>query len=93
MKDSEKTLLIEESAKYIKTDSFSFILAKNIVITVVFSFFLLIPKIYIASSIYYSSIQINKRLNEFYSLKAENSILKMKIEKLKFKNRLNTSSF
>ena len=93
MKESEKTLLIEESTKYIETDSFSKSILKNIVVGVVFSFFLLIPKIYIASSIYYSSVQINKKLNEFYSLRAENSILKSKIEKLKFKNRLNMSSF
>jgi len=93
MRESEKTLLIEESSKYIETESFSMSILKNIVLGVVFSFFLLIPKIYIASSIYNSSVQINKRLNEFYSLKAENSILRLKIEKLKFKNRLNMSSF
>ena len=89
----EKAILIEESSKYIQTQSTSITLLKNIVLTVVFAFFLLLPKIYIAASIYSSSVKLNKKLNEFYSLKAENSILKLKIEKLKFKNRLNIGSF
>jgi len=52
-----------------------------------------IPKIYVATNIYYTSVKINKLLNEYYSLEAENSLLKSKIEKLKFKNRMASSSF
>jgi cell division protein FtsB len=65
----------------------------NIVIVLLFVLVLLLPKIYVANGIYLSSIKINKLLNEYYSLKAENSILKSKIEKLKFKNRLNSYTF
>ena len=85
----EKTLLLDEVSEHIQTNSISVTIIKNLVITIAFTFALLFPKIYIASSIYLSSVQINKKLNEYYSLKAENSILLSKIEKMKFKNRLN----
>ena len=65
----------------------------NIVIVLFFLLVLLLPKIYIANEIYLNSVKINKLLNEYYSLKAENSILKSKIEKLRFKNRLNSYTF
>ena len=68
-------------------------LVVNIVIVLLFLLVLLIPKIYIANGIYLNSVKINKLLNEYYSLKAENSILKSKIEKLRFKNRLNSYTF
>jgi hypothetical protein len=68
-------------------------LVRNIVIVLLFIMVLLIPKIYIANGIYLNSVKINKLLNEYYSLKAENSILKSKIEKLRFKNRLNSYPF
>jgi hypothetical protein len=66
---------------------------RNVIIVSVFVLTLLIPKIYIASHIYIYSVKLNAKLNEYYSLKAENSILKSKIEKLKFKNRIESSEF
>jgi len=89
----EKTVLIEEVTSKIETSSISVSIIKNLVIVISFAFALLLPKIYIASHIYLDSVIINKKLNEYYSLKAENSILLSKIEKIKFKNRLNTDSF
>ena len=89
----EKSLLLEEVSSKIETDSISISIIKNLVIVIAFSFALLLPKIYIASHIYLDSVMINKKLNEYYSLKAENSILLSKIEKLKFKNRLNIDTF
>ena len=89
----EKTILVEEVTKHIQTNSISKEIVKNIVLTIAFAFALFLPKIYISSHIYFTSVQINKKLNEFYSLKAENSILESKIEKIKFKNRLNIESF
>jgi len=89
----EKTLLLDEVSEHIQTGSISASIIKNLVITIAFAFALLFPKIYIASHIYLSSVQINKKLNEFYSLKAENSILLSKIEKMKFQNRLNIDRF
>jgi len=89
----EKSVLLDEVTQHIQTQNLSIVIIKNIVITLLFAFALLLPKIYIASNIYFSSVEINKKLNEFYSLKAENSILHSNIEKLKFKNRLNINSF
>ena len=89
----EKSVLIEKVAPHIQTSSISASIIKNIVILILFSFALFLPKIYISSQIYLTSVKINKKLNEYYSLKAENSILLSKIEKIKFKNRLNIESF
>ena len=88
----EKEILINEVSKEIEK-SFILNIVKNVVVVLLFSFALLIPKIYISSHIYILSVEINKKLNEYYSLKAENSILKSKIEKIKFENRLNIDSF
>ena len=89
----EKTLLLDEVSKNIEIESISVSIIKNMVIVIAFAFALLFPKVYISSHIYLSSVRINKKLDEFYSLKAENSILLSKIEKMKFKNRLNIDRF
>ncbi len=89
----EKNILLEEVVSKIETQSISVSIIKNLILVMSFAFALLLPKIYIASHIYFDSVIINKKLNEFYSLKAENSLLISKIEKIKFKNRLNTDSF
>ena len=88
----EKEILINEISKELEK-TFILSIVRNVVVVLLFSFALLIPKIYISSHIYILSVEINKKLNEYYSLKAENSILKSKIEKIKFKNRLNIDSF
>jgi len=77
----------------IEESKISIAIIRNIVIVSIFVLVLLIPKIYIANYIYFDSIKINKLLNEYYSLQAENLVLKSKIEKLKFKNRLNSLDF
>ncbi len=89
----EKAVLIDEVTSQIQTESISAAIIKNLLIVIFFTFALLLPKIYISSHIYLSSVKINKKLDEFFSLKAENSILLSKIEKIKFKNRLNMDSF
>ncbi len=89
----EKSVLLEEVTPHIQTHSISISIIKNLILTIAFVFALFLPKIYISSQIYLSSVKINKKLNEYYSLKAENSILLSKIEKIKFKNRLNIDSF
>ncbi len=89
----EKNVLLEEVVSKIETQSISISIIKNLILVMSFAFALLLPKIYIASHIYLDSVMINKKLNEFYSLKAENSLLLSKIEKIKFKNRLNMDSF
>ncbi len=86
----EKEEILSGIEDSIESNKISLYLIRNIVIAIIFSLVLLIPKIYISNHIYLYSIKINKLLNEYYSLKAENSILESKIEKLKFKNRLNS---
>jgi len=90
---NEKEALLENIDGVIEESKISITIIRNIVIVSIFVLVLLIPKIYIANYIYFDSIKINNLLNEYYSLKAENSILKSKIEKLKFKNRLNSLDF
>ena len=93
LQNNEKHLLVKEVSNYIQINSISTSIIRNVVLTIAFTFALFIPKIYISSQIYLTSVKINKKLNEYYSLKAENSILLSKIEKIKFKNRLNINSF
>jgi hypothetical protein len=89
---SEKELLLEEIEDVVES-KISAKIVRNVTIASIFALTLLIPKIYISNNIYIYSIKLNAKLNEYYSLKAENSILKSKIEKLKFKNRLNSMNF
>jgi cell division protein FtsL len=84
---------LEEVYEQIENEKLSSKIIRNVIFGFVFILVLSLPKIYIATDIYYTSVKINKLLNEYYSLKAENSILKSKIEKLKFKNRLSSYSF
>ena len=86
----EKEEILSGIEDSIESNKLSLYLIRNIVIAIIFSLVLFIPKIYISNHIYIYSIKINKLLDEYYSLKAENSILESKIEKLRFKNRLNS---
>jgi hypothetical protein len=90
---NEKELLLDEVSKVIEEESLSVSFVKNVVFAIIFSLAVLFPKIYIANNIYTYSLKINKLLNEYYSLKAEQSILTSKIEKIKFKNRLQKLTF
>jgi len=89
----EREILLKEVSEVIEEDSLSITIIKNVVIAIVFSLAILFPKIYIANHIYTYSLKINKLLNEYYSLKAEQSILTSKIEKIKFNNRLQKLTF
>jgi hypothetical protein len=89
----QKAQLLENIEDYIVEESISTTIIRNLVLTIIFSLTILFPKIYISSQIYIKSVQINKLLNEYYSLKAENSILSSKIEKIKFKNRMEKLTF
>ncbi|GAB6073487.1 hypothetical protein [Nautilia lithotrophica] len=89
----EKAELLENIEEYIEQESLSKTIVRNLILTIIFSLTILFPKIYISSEIYIKSVQINKLLNEYYSLKAENSLLASKIEKIKFKNRMEKLTF
>ena len=93
IKTYEKVQLLENIEEYIEHESLSKTIVRNLVLTIVFSLTILFPKIYISSEIYIKSVQINKLLNEYYSLKAENSLLASKIEKIKFKHRMEKLTF
>ena len=87
----EKELLLKEIEKNIEIDSIE--TKKILIILLVGVIFLLaaILKIWISNQIYLTSIKINKEIYLLNRLKSENQILKSKLEKLKFKNRLNTN--
>lgn len=93
MKEIEKVELLKDIENYIVQESISTTVIKNIVLVIIVSLIILFPKIYISSHIYINSLKINKLLNEYYSLKAENSLLTSKIEKIKFKNRIEKLTF
>jgi hypothetical protein len=93
IKTHEKAQLLENIEEYIEYESLSKTIVRNLIFTIVFSLTVLFPKIYISSQIYLKSVQINKLLNEYYSLKAEHSLLASKIEKIKFKNRMEKLTF
>jgi len=90
---NEKIELLENIEDYIVQESISAVVIRNLVLAIIISLVILFPKIYISSHIYINSLKINKLLNEYYSLKAENSLLKSKIEKIKFKNRIEKLTF
>ncbi len=60
----------------------------TILLSMIIIFLLVFPKIYLRNHIYYTSRDINKLLNEYRTLKAENKLLKQKVEKIKFKNEM-----
>ena len=49
---------------------------------------ILMPKIYLANEIYFTSRKINKLLDEYEILKEENRILKQRLEQERFKTQV-----
>ncbi len=85
----EKEALLQELASVIEWESISITFIRNIALAVAISLVMLLPKVYISNEVYLTSIKINRLLDQYYSLKAEHTILASKLEKIKFKNRLN----
>jgi len=54
---------------------------------------LLFPKIYLQSQIYYKSRDIAVLTGEYNVLKAENDVLKTKVESIRFKNQVLDTMF
>ncbi len=54
---------------------------------------LAIVKIYISNEIYYKSREVNRIEAKVEALRAENSILKMNVEKLKYKSQVTDTIF
>ena len=85
----EKEILLQEVSSVIELESISISFIRNVVIAIAVSLVMLLPKVYISNEVYLTSIRINRLLNQYYSLKAEQTILSSKLEEIKFKNRLN----
>ena len=62
--------------------------SRVIIIILVFITFLLLLKVYISNKIYIVSREIHKTATKIDALKEEQNILKLKIEKLKYKNTI-----
>ena len=85
----EKEVLLQEVSSVIELESISISFIRNVVIAIAVSLVMLLPKVYISNEVYLTSIRIGRLLNQYYSLKAEQTILSSKLEEIKFKNRLN----
>lgn len=62
--------------------------SKTIITLLIIATILLLIKVYVANEIYYTSRSIQKTMQQINALKEERNILKIKIEKLKYKNTI-----
>ena len=84
---TEKEILLDSIEQIIEFDSsVSITFFISVIASIFIALFLFLPKIYLANSLYSTSIQIDEMKTEYLSLKNENEILKSKIVLLKFKN-------
>ena len=59
-----------------------------IFLLLIIGLFLYFPKIYLRSSIYYTSKDINRLYSHYISLNEENTFLSKQLEDMKFKNQV-----
>ena len=85
----EKEVLLKEVSPVLEFESISLGFIVRIAIVIAVTLVMFLPKVYISNEVYLTSIKINKLLNQYYSLKAEQTGLKSKLEQIKFENRLN----
>lgn len=78
--------LLEKSENGLDAKTILLGLSLLIIITIIS-----VPKIYLASAIYYASVQTNIALDNYRSLKEENAHLVKKLEFLKYKTEINAS--
>jgi cell division protein FtsB len=85
---NEKEALLDslENVFLEKDKNITISLALSLGAVIFFVLFLFVPKIYLSNNIYKESIQIDKLQKNYLSLSNENSILKSKIDKLKYQN-------
>lgn len=82
---------IEEIQKSYENLDVKFLI--TVILSMIIVFLLVFPKIYLRNHIYYTSRDINKLLSEYETLKEENRLLKQKLEKIKFENRVSDRVF
>ena len=84
---TEKELILESLQE--ESGNLDDIPFKYLIITLSFIAIILLivgPKIYLTNNIYYESLDFNKQINQYDTLKEENLILKQKLEKMNFEN-------
>jgi cell division protein FtsB len=81
-----EALLDDIEGIFEKDDNITIGLLLSITAVVMLVLFLFMPKIYLSNNIYQTSITIEKLKKTYLSLKNENTILKGKIAKMKYKN-------
>ena len=88
MKAIEKRILLEEVESVLihKDENVTLTLVVSVTMSILFVLFLFIPKIYLSSHIYKTSVSLEKLSKEYLSLQNENIILKNKIVILKYNN-------
>lgn len=93
----EKNLLLGEVdnvfEKSYQNKHLSYTLLFTVLLGICISLLVFFPKIYLRNSIYYLSRDISKIENEHELLREENAELKLKVEHLKFKNRVSDTIF
>ncbi len=62
--------------------------SKTVITLLIIATILLLIKVYVTNEIYYTSRSIQKTTQQINALKEERNILKIKIEKLKYKNTI-----
>ena len=93
-KDSEKKELLESfDKKFRGYKNLDIKILVTVLLSMLIFFMLTFPKIYITNHIYYLSRDINKLLDEYETLKEENRLLKLKLEKIKYKNQVLDTMF
>ena len=92
--DLEKDQLLDEVLPlFTKVDDFDI---KYLIATYLFILFVLLilfPKIYFQNKIYYESRDIAVLKREYKTLQEENELIKMKVEKMRFKNQVLDTMF
>jgi len=88
LKAIEKRILLEEVESVLihKDENVTLTLVVSVTMSILFVLFLFIPKIYLSSHIYKTSVSLEKLSKEYLSLQNENIILKNKIVILKYNN-------
>jgi len=88
VKQSEKDELLQSIDEVLNDKSFDIRYLLSLYFMMLLLLLVLFPKIYFQNNIYYESRKIARLQGEYNTLLEENKIIKMKVEKLKFKNQI-----
>lgn len=92
--EEEKSQLLDEiSPMFTKVDDFDIKYLITTFLLITFILLILFPKVYFQNKIYYKSRDIAVLKREYKTLAEENELIKMKVEKMRFKNQVLDSMF